>query len=85
MNGSLQCRTARNWHATWGGRAMFGESLWMIRARSASLHFDHTALAKLIARRWHQDRGPRGGGGRIAVQGSCNELSASASAFRPKT
>jgi len=35
---------------------MFGESLWKIRARSASLHFDHTVLAELIAWRWMQHR-----------------------------
>ena len=55
MNGSLECRGADNWNATCGG-AVIGESLWKIRARSASLHFDCTVLAELIARRWHQDR-----------------------------
>jgi hypothetical protein len=56
MNGSLECRGAGNRHASWGGAAMLGESMWKIRARSAGLHFDHTVLAELIVRRWRQDR-----------------------------
>jgi hypothetical protein len=75
MNGSWECRGAGNWHATSGGGAMFGESLWKIRAKSASLHFDHTVLGELIARRWHRDRGASWWRQRIAVPGSCNELS----------
>jgi len=56
MNGSWQCFGASNRHVASGGAAMFGESMWKIRAKSASLRFDHTGLAELIARRWNQDR-----------------------------
>jgi hypothetical protein len=90
MNGSLECRGADNRDAAYRGAATPGESMWKTRARSASLHFDHTVLAELIARRWNQDRGyfalkmtgwrrvaeePRGGGNRIAMARSCRELS----------
>jgi hypothetical protein len=56
MNGRWQSFSAGNRHVASGGAAMFGESMWKIRAKSASLHFDHTGLAELIARRWNQDR-----------------------------
>jgi hypothetical protein len=56
INGRLECRGADNRHAAYRGAATPGESMWKIRARSASLHFDHTVLAELIAWRWHQYR-----------------------------
>jgi hypothetical protein len=56
MNGSLDSRGADNHHAGCSGTATAGESMWKNRARSASLHFDHTVMAELIARRWNQDR-----------------------------
>jgi ribonuclease HI len=75
MNGGLEWRGADNHRAACSGAATAGESLWKIRAKSASLHFDHTVLAELIARRWHRDRGASWWRQRIAVPGSCNELS----------
>jgi hypothetical protein len=56
MRKSLERRGAGNRHAACSGAAPLGESMWKIRARSASLHFDHTVLTELIARRWKQDR-----------------------------
>jgi hypothetical protein len=55
MSESLERHRAGNRHAGCGGATPIGESLWKFRARSASLHFDHTVLAELIARRWKED------------------------------
>jgi hypothetical protein len=56
MNGSLQRRGAGNRHAGCSKTTLLGESIWKFRARTASLHFDHTVLAELTARRWKEDR-----------------------------
>jgi hypothetical protein len=56
MNGSCERSGAGNRHAGCSGTTPLGESIWKFRARTASLHFDHTVLAELIARRWKDDR-----------------------------
>jgi hypothetical protein len=55
MNGSLERSGAGNRHAGCSGTTLLGESMWKFRARTASLYFDHTVLAELIARRWKED------------------------------
>lgn len=56
MNGSLERSGAGNRHAGCSRTTPLGESIWKFRVRSASLNFDHTILAELIARRWKEDR-----------------------------
>jgi hypothetical protein len=56
MKESLERHGASKGHAACSGTAPLGESIWKFRARNASLHFDHTVLAHLIARRWKEDR-----------------------------
>jgi hypothetical protein len=56
MNKSLERRAAGNGRVACIAAAPLEESTWKIRARSASVQFDHTVLAELIARRWKQDR-----------------------------
>jgi hypothetical protein len=56
MNESLERHWTGSSYAACGGATPVGESIWKFRARSASLHFDHTVLAELIARRWKGDR-----------------------------
>jgi hypothetical protein len=56
MNGSWERSGAGNRHAGCSGTTPLGESIWKSSARTASLHFDHTVLAELIARRWKEDR-----------------------------
>ena len=55
MNKSVERRGTDNEHAV-RRAAPLGESIWKIRARRASVQFDPTVLAELIARRWKQDR-----------------------------
>ena len=56
MNGSWERSGPGKRHAGCSGTTPLGESIWKFRARTASLHFDHTVLAELIARRWKKDR-----------------------------
>jgi len=56
MSRSLERRGPDNRQTACSAAGALGESMWRIRAGNASLHFDYAALAKLIARRWTQDR-----------------------------
>jgi hypothetical protein len=56
MNESLEHRAAGNVHVACSEPRLSKESNMKIGASSVSLHCDRTLLAKLIARRWKQDR-----------------------------
>jgi hypothetical protein len=90
MNGSWERSGAGNRHAGCSGTTPLGESIWKFRARTASLHFDHTVLAELIARRWKEDariclgRVP-GGGLSDSFRSTCRQIGLSESRSVPAT